>query len=80
VIAADDTRYVSLQHAFVFQKTLVPACTCNGKNHFGLAPVDASADPTLRPGDIVATASGLVTITETKSNRTASHANYSLSN
>ena len=79
-IAADGTRYASPQHAFVFQKTLVPACSCNGKNHFGLAPVDASADPTLQPGDIVATASGLVTITETKSNRTASRANYSLSN
>lgn len=35
-------------------------CTCNGRDPAGLAPVDLSLDSTLRPGDIVATSSGLV--------------------
>jgi hypothetical protein len=38
----------------------VPHCTCNGKDAFGLAKFDLTSDPTLRPGDIVATKSGFV--------------------
>ncbi len=34
-------------------------CTCNGKTALGLAKIDLAADPTLRAGDIVATAQGL---------------------
>ena len=30
-------------------------CTCNGKDAFGLAKIDVASDPTLKPGDIVAT-------------------------
>ena len=36
-------------------------CTCNGKDALGLARMDAPSDPTLRPGDIVATNEGLAT-------------------
>jgi hypothetical protein len=56
---ANGARYSSLEQAFVYRKTIVPGCTCNGKDSFGLAPVDVMADPTLRKGDIVATSDGL---------------------
>jgi hypothetical protein len=41
----------------------VAGCTCNGRNAFGLAHIDPASDPTLRPGDIVATKTGLVAFT-----------------
>jgi hypothetical protein len=56
---ASGARYTSLDQAFAYRKALVPACTCNGKDAFGLAPLDVMTDPTLRPGDIVATQDGL---------------------
>ena len=39
----------------------VDNCTCNGKDAGGLAPLEPERDPTLRPGDIVATNDGLAT-------------------
>ncbi|HEY2138416.1 MAG TPA: DUF2865 domain-containing protein [Xanthobacteraceae bacterium] len=57
--ASDGARYPDLANAFVYRKTIVPDCTCNGRDAFGLAPVDVANDPTLRPGDLVATADGL---------------------
>ena len=42
---------------------MVENCSCNGKTPFGLARVDVNADPTLRPGDVVATKTGLVAFT-----------------
>jgi hypothetical protein len=59
--ARDGTRYSSLQNAFAYRTRIVEACTCNGKDSFGTASIDASADPTLRKGDIVATADTQVT-------------------
>ncbi len=53
-------RYVDTPNAFAYRKALKADCTCNGRDPGGLAPVDLSLDTTLRPGDIVATASGLV--------------------
>jgi hypothetical protein len=35
-------------------------CTCNGRDPAGLAPVDLTLDTSLRPGDVIATTSGLV--------------------
>jgi hypothetical protein len=52
-------RYADLAHAYVYRDRLVADCTCNGRDPFGLAPIDAANDPTLRPGDMVATESGL---------------------
>ena len=49
--------------AGVIPDALVANCTCNGKNAMGLAPYDLPTDPTLRPGDIVATKNGLMTYT-----------------
>jgi hypothetical protein len=59
-VAKDGTRYTNLDTAFAYRKQLVAKCTCNGKNAFGLARFGVSNDPTLRPGDIVATKQGLM--------------------
>jgi hypothetical protein len=56
--AADGARYADLDTAFVYRQHLVANCTCNGKDAYGLAAFDVSADPTLRPGDIVSTKDG----------------------
>ena len=57
--ANNGDRYADLANAFVYREKLVADCTCNGKDALGLAPVDVASDPTLRPGDVVATAAGL---------------------
>ena len=62
-VAKDGARYTDLDTAFIYRKQLVANCTCNGKNAMGLAPYDLPTDPTLRPGDIVATKTGLMTYT-----------------
>jgi hypothetical protein len=59
-VARDGARYADLDNAFVYRQRLVPHCTCNGKDAFGLAKFDLTSDPTLRPGDIVATKSGFI--------------------
>jgi Protein of unknown function (DUF2865) len=59
--ASDGARYSDLNTAFLYRKKLVPNCSCNGKDPFGLATLDPKNDPTLRPGDIVATKDGLMT-------------------
>jgi len=60
--AQDGTRYASLANAFVYRERFVPNCTCNGKLQ-GLARIDPKSDPTLRPGDIVATSEGMMSVT-----------------
>lgn len=59
-VSASGARYVDSDNAFLYRKTLKADCTCNGRDPAGLAPIDISLDTTLRPGDIVATANGLV--------------------
>ncbi len=58
--AKDGARYADLDTAFIYRKQLVANCTCNGKDAFGLAPFDLSSDPTLRPGDMVSTKTGIM--------------------
>jgi hypothetical protein len=58
--AGDGSRYKDLPNAFVYRDRTVADCTCNGKDPYGLASADAKGDPTLRPGDIVATDHGFV--------------------
>ena len=53
-VANNGARYSDLGNAFVYREKIVPGCTCNGKDAFGLAKIDVANDPTLRPGDIVA--------------------------
>jgi len=52
--ANNGARYADLDNAFVYREKIVSDCTCNGKDSFGLAKIDVASDPTLRPGDIVA--------------------------
>jgi Protein of unknown function (DUF2865) len=58
--AANGERYADSENAFVYRKELRANCTCNGRGPAGLAPVDLTLDSSLRPGDVVATTSGLV--------------------
>lgn len=53
-------RYADSENAFGFRKALRADCTCNGRDPAGLAPVDLALDTSLRPGDVIATSSGLV--------------------
>jgi hypothetical protein len=59
-VSSDGKRYSALPAAFVYRKQLVADCTCNGKTAGGLARIDVKSDPTLRPGDIIATNQGLM--------------------
>ena len=43
------------------REKMVPDCSCDGKSPLGLVRFDDADDPTLRTGDIVATANGLMT-------------------
>jgi hypothetical protein len=52
--------YSELPNAFKYRSEVVAGCTCNGKDQAGLAPVPIDKDPTLRKGDIVAGADGLM--------------------
>ena len=52
--------YSKLPNAFRFRNELVDGCTCNGTDPVGLAKVEVEKDSTLRSGDIVAGANGLV--------------------
>jgi hypothetical protein len=52
--------YSELPNAFRYRNEIVSGCTCNGKDQMGLAPVKIEDDPTLRKGDIVAGANGLL--------------------
>jgi len=58
--AGDGARYKDLPNAFAYRERTVAACTCNGKDAYGLVTTEANEDPTLRPGDIVATDRGFV--------------------
>jgi hypothetical protein len=52
--------YSELPNAFRYRNELVAGCTCNGTDQIGLAPIRIENDPTLRRGDIVAGADGLM--------------------
>ena len=65
-ISMDGERYSDLDNAFAYRKKLSRDCTCNGREPAGLAPVDISLDTTLRPGDVVATTSGFVAYSGTR--------------
>jgi hypothetical protein len=66
--APDGSRYTDLPNAFAYRKALVQGCSCNGRSVFGLAHIDLRTDPTLRPGDVVATANGLAAYTGAHNN------------
>jgi hypothetical protein len=57
---ASGKPYSELPNAFRYRTEAVAGCTCTGKDEAGLASVPVENDPTLRKGDIVAGANGLV--------------------
>src|SRR6266480_1670584 len=59
-VAPDGKHYSELATAFAYRKKIIPDCTCNGRDAFGLVTIPVADDPTLRPGDIVANNSGLM--------------------
>jgi uncharacterized protein DUF2865 len=64
--------YTKLPNAFRYRDEIVAGCTCNGKDPGGLARIEPENDPTLRKGDIVAGANGLVVASKTSDGRGAS--------
>jgi uncharacterized protein DUF2865 len=58
--AASGERYADSENAYAYRRELRGDCTCNGQNPAGLAPVDLALDYSLHPGDVLATADGLV--------------------
>lgn len=64
--------YTRLPNAFRYRDEIVAGCTCNGKDSGGLARIEPENDPTLRKGDIVAGANGLVVASKTSDRRGAS--------
>ena len=75
-VAQNGTRYADLDNAFAYRDKVSDGCSCNGKDELGLARVDASGDPTLRPGDIVATNDGLAAYNGKSRNRRIHTAQY----
>jgi hypothetical protein len=69
--------YSELPNAFRFRNEIVAGCTCNGKDPVGLAQVKAEEDPTLRKGDIVASADGLVVASRNANDRRGVAMNFS---
>jgi hypothetical protein len=59
-VAHDGSDYADLPTAFVYRTRTVADCSCNGKDAFGLVQISPNDDPTLRPGDVVATEQGFV--------------------
>ena len=68
--------YSELPHAFRYRKEIVAGCTCNGKDKVGLAPVNIASDPTLRKGDIVAGAGGLLVANHSAGDRRGVAVNF----
>ena len=64
--------YSELPNAFRYRDEIVAGCTCNGKDAMGLARISIEDDPTLRKGDIVAGANGLVVANASADRRGAS--------
>ena len=52
--------YSELPNAFRYRNEIVAGCTCNGRDQFGLAPVGIENDSTIRQGDLVTSADGLM--------------------
>ncbi|CUT13167.1 FIG00440318 hypothetical protein [Bradyrhizobium sp.] len=69
--------YSDLPNAFRYRNEIVAGCTCNGKDPVGLAQVKIDDDPTLRKGDIVAGADGLVVASRNANDRRGVAMNFS---
>lgn len=57
---ADGKPYSKFANAFRYRNEFVPGCSCQGEGKFGLAHIRVEDDKTIRVGDIVANANGLM--------------------
>ncbi|TQF42207.1 hypothetical protein UNPF46_06120 [Bradyrhizobium sp. UNPF46] len=69
--------YSEMPNAYRYRNEIVAGCTCNGKDPVGLAQVKVEDDPTLRRGDIVASADGLVVANRNANDRRGVAMNFS---
>ncbi|WP_298244885.1 DUF2865 domain-containing protein [uncultured Bradyrhizobium sp.] len=69
--------YSELPNAYRYRNEIVAGCTCNGKDPVGLAQVKVEDDPTMRKGDIVAGADGLVVANRNANDRRGVAMNFS---
>ncbi|MDF2996630.1 MAG: hypothetical protein K0R27_2267 [Xanthobacteraceae bacterium] len=56
----DGAAYSSLDNAYAYRTAINPSCTCNTASTMGVASIDVMDDPTLRAGDLVVTANGVM--------------------
>jgi hypothetical protein len=70
-VTEDGKSYSELPNALRYRNEIVAGCTCNGKE-IGLASIKIENDPTLRKGDIVADAAGLMVAGRSADKRGAS--------
>jgi Protein of unknown function (DUF2865) len=75
-VTHNGTRYADLKSAFAYRDRMVENCTCNGRDGLGLAHFNVASDPTLRPGDIVATNDGFVSYRGSKSKNASNTAQF----
>jgi Protein of unknown function (DUF2865) len=71
-VTEDGKSYSELPNALRYRNEIVAGCTCNGKDQIGLASIKIENDPTLRKGDIVADAAGLMVAGRSADKRGAS--------
>jgi hypothetical protein len=74
---ASGKSYSDLPNAYRYRNELVAGCTCNGKDPTGLGSMKVEDDPTLRKGDIVAGADGLVVANRSASDKRGVAVNFS---
>jgi Protein of unknown function (DUF2865) len=72
-VGPDGRSYRELSTAFTYREKIVPGCTCNGKDAFGLVNTPIDEDQTLRAGDVVATNNGLMAYNGGTSTRKAAN-------
>lgn len=62
---ADGKPYGKIANAFRYRNEFVPGCSCQGDGRMGLAHIRIEDDKTIRIGDIVANANGLMVASRT---------------
>ena len=71
-VSDNGRSYSDLPNAFRFRNELVEDCTCNGKDPVGLARIKIEDDRTVRRGDLVSGANGLMVVGRGAEGRRAS--------
>ncbi|HSI39720.1 MAG TPA: DUF2865 domain-containing protein [Xanthobacteraceae bacterium] len=58
--AKDGEPYSALPNAYVYRTQIKDDCRCNAGSALGVEPLDIRQDPTLKPGDLVVTETGVM--------------------